>query len=312
MTKPPISVIVCVYNGAQFIEEQLASITSQTYGVAEIIVVDDASSDDTFEVVKRAAARDNRITLYKNEFNIGFTANFEQAMKMANHDFIAIADQDDIWNLHKIEKMMAAFKPNAAAIYCDSVHFSKKIPAVPVANKKNRRIQGTEVRKLAMYNTVSGHALIIRKSLLAHALPIPSNIYYDWWLALQAAANGGLQFLDDILVYQRVHDNNATISKDISKKELRHNYRTMLGAHLKAFTQIEALSEIDKQFFTSFQKYWNQSLTQNYSFGLFKFIIRHQKNLFFYKKRKAPILSALKHAFLFSFHKPNYTICQKD
>lgn len=301
MTKPPISVIVCVYNGAQFIEEQLASITSQTYGVAEIIVVDDASSDDTFEVVKRAAARDNRIALYKNEFNIGFTANFEKAMKMANHDFIAIADQDDIWNLHKIEKMMAAFKPDAAAIYCDSVHFSKKIPAVPVANKKNRRIQGTEVRKLAMYNTVSGHALIIRKSLLAQALPIPTNIYYDWWLALQAATNGGLQFLDEILVYQRVHDNNATISKDISKKELRNNYRNMLGAHLKAFTQIDNLPNVDKEFFVNFENHWSEMLEQGSSSGLFFFMLKHRKNLFHYKKRKLPFFAAVKHSFLFAY-----------
>ncbi|MEY3508177.1 MAG: hypothetical protein RIR44_1409 [Bacteroidota bacterium] len=301
MTKPPISVIVCVYNGAQFIEEQLASIIVQTYGVAEIIVVDDASSDDTFEVVKRAAARDNRIALYKNEFNIGFTANFEKAMKMANHDFIAIADQDDIWNLHKIEKMMAAFKPDAAAIYCDSVHFSKKIPAVPVANKKNRRIQGTEVRKLSMYNTVSGHALIIRKSLLAQALPIPSNIYYDWWLALQAATNGGLQFLDEILVYQRVHDNNATISKDISKKELRNNYRNMLGAHLKAFTQIDNLPNVDKEFFVNFENHWSEMLEQGSSSGLFFFMLKHRKNLFHYKKRKLPFFAAVKHSFLFAY-----------
>jgi glycosyltransferase involved in cell wall biosynthesis len=301
LTKPPISVIVCVYNGAQFIEEQLASIIVQTYGVAEIIVVDDASSDDTFEVVKRAAARDNRIAIYKNEFNIGFTANFEKAMKMANHDFIAIADQDDIWNLHKIEKMMAAFKPDAAAIYCDSVHFSKKIPAVPVANKKNRRIQGTEVRKLSMYNTVSGHALIIRKSLLAQALPIPSNIYYDWWLALQAATNGGLQFLDEILVYQRVHDNNATISKDISKKELRNNYRNMLGAHLKAFTQIDNLPNVDKEFFVNFENHWSEMLEQGSSSGLFFFMLKHRKNLFHYKKRKLPFFAAVKHSFLFAY-----------
>jgi glycosyltransferase involved in cell wall biosynthesis len=300
LTKPPISVIVCVYNGAQFIEEQLASIIVQTYGVAEIIVVDDASSDDTFEVVKRAAARDNRIALYKNEFNIGFTANFEQAMKMANHDFIAIADQDDIWNLHKIEKMMAAFKPNAAAIYCDSVHFSKKIPAVPVANKKNRRIQGTEVRQLAVYNTVSGHALILRKSLLANALPIPANIYYDWWLALQAAANGGLQFLDEILVYQRVHDNNATIAKNISKKELRNNYRTMLGAHLSAFAQIEALSEIDRDFFVNLKNHWSEMIQQGSSSGLFFFMLKHRRALFNYKKRKLPFFSAVKHSFLFA------------
>ena len=301
MTKPPISVVVCTYNGAKYVEEQLASIIGQTYAVTEIIVVDDASTDDTTQVVERAAARDSRIVLHKNEVNIGFTANFEKAMKMAKHDFIAIADQDDVWHLHKIEKLMAAFLPEAAAIYCDSVRFSKIVPSNPAANKKNRRINGTEVRQLAMYNTVSGHALIIRKSLLAHALPIPSEIYYDWWLALQAVANGGLQFLDEILVYQRAHDNNVTIAKNTSEKELRNNYRTMLGTHLNAFTQIDSLSKEDKAFFTSFQKYWDQPSTQNFSRGLFIFILKHRKNLFYYKKRKFPLVSAFKHAFLFAF-----------
>ncbi len=301
MTKPPISVVLCTYNGALFIEEQLASIIGQTYGVGEIIVVDDASSDHTYAILERAAARDMRISLFQNNSNIGFSANFEKAMKMANHDFIAIADQDDIWHLHKIEKMMTAFKPDAAAIYCDSVHFSKTVPTDPVSNKKNRRVFGAEVRKLAMYNTVSGHALIIRKSILAHALPIPSNIYYDWWLALQVAANGGLQFLDEILVYQRVHDHNVTISKNVSKKELRNNYRTMLDAHLKAFTQIESLSEIDKEFFINFEKHWSEMLEQGSSSGLFFFMLKHRKNLFHYKKRKLPFFAAVKHSFLFAY-----------
>jgi len=299
--KPPISVVVCTYNGAKYIEEQLASITGQTYGLAEIIVVDDASTDETFEVLERAAARDNRIALYRNEVNLGFTANFEKAMKMANHDFIAIADQDDIWHFHKIEKMMGAFLPSAAAIYCDSVRFSKTVPSNPVANKKNRRISGTQVRKLTMYNTVSGHALIIRKSLLEHALPIPSAIYYDWWLALQAVANGGLQFLDEILVYQRAHDNNVTIAKNTSEKDLRDNYRTMLGTHLNAFTQIDALSATDKDFFVDFEIHWSQMLKKGSSTGLFFFMIKHRKELFYYKKRKLPFISACKHAFLFAF-----------
>jgi glycosyltransferase involved in cell wall biosynthesis len=299
--KPPISVVVCTYNGAKYIEEQLASITGQTYAITEIIVVDDASTDDTFKVLERAAARDSRIALYRNEVNLGFTANFEKVMKMANHDFIAIADQDDVWYVNKIEKMMAAFLPTAAAIYCDSVRFTKTVPTSPVANKKNRRISGTQVRKLAMYNTVSGHALIIRKSLLEHALPIPSAIYYDWWLAMQAVANGGLQFLDEILVYQRAHDNNVTIAKNTSEKALRDNYRTMLGTHLNAFTQIDALSATDKDFFIDFENHWSQMQQEGSSTGLFFFMLKHRKDLFHYKKRKLPFFAALKHSFLFAY-----------
>jgi glycosyltransferase involved in cell wall biosynthesis len=301
--KPPISVVLCTYNGAKYIEAQLASIIAQTYAVAEIIVVDDVSSDDTMAVVERAAARDSRISLSQNTFNIGFTSNFESALQMAKHDYIAISDQDDIWHHQKIEKMMAAFTTDAAAIYCDSVRFTKDIPINPIKNKSSRHVAGIDVRKLAMYNTVSGHALIIRKSLLEKALPIPSAVYYDWWLALQAVTSGGLQYLDEILVYQRAHDNNVTITKNASSKELRNSYRTMLRTHLQAFVQIASLSEKDKTFFIDFAKHWSKMLKNGTSSGLFLFMLKHRKDLFYYKKRRLPLLAAIKHSFLFAFRR---------
>jgi glycosyltransferase involved in cell wall biosynthesis len=299
--KPPISVVLCTYNGAKYIEAQLASILAQTYAVAEIIVVDDVSSDDTMAVVERAAARDSRISLSQNTFNIGFTSNFESALQMAKHDYIAISDQDDIWQEQKIEKMMAAIAPESAAIYCDSVRFTKEIPVNPTKNKSSRHVAGTNVRKLAMYNTVSGHALIIRKNLLEKALPIPSAVYYDWWLALQAVTSGGLQYLDEILVYQRAHDNNVTITKNTSSKELRNSYRTMLRTHLQAFVQIDSLSEKDKTFFIDFAKHWSKMLKNGTSSGLFLFMLKNRKDLFYYKKRRLPLLAAIKHSFLFAF-----------
>jgi glycosyltransferase involved in cell wall biosynthesis len=266
-------------------------------------VVDDVSTDATMAVVERAAARDSRISLSQNAFNIGFTSNFESALQIAKHDYIAISDQDDIWHLQKIEKMMAAFTSDAAAIYCDSVRFTKDIPIHPIKNKSSRHVAGTDVRKLAMYNTVSGHALIIRKSLLEKALPIPSAVYYDWWLALQAVTSGGLQYLDEILVYQRAHDNNVTIAKNASSKELRNSYRTMLRTHLQAFVQIASLSEKDKIFFIDFAKHWSQMLKNGTSSGLFLFMLKNRKDLFYYKKRRLPLLAAIKHSFLFAFRR---------
>jgi len=301
LTKPPISVVLCTYNGAKYIEAQLASIIAQTYAVTEIIVVDDVSSDDTMAVVERAAARDSRISLSQNNFNIGFTSNFESALQMAKHDYIAISDQDDIWHHQKIEKMMAAFEPDAAAIYCDSVRFTKDIPIHPIKNKSSRHVAGTNVRKLALYNTVSGHALIIRKSLLEQALPIPNAVYYDWWLALQAVTSGGLQYLDEILVYQRAHDTNVTITKNSSSKELRNNYRVMLRTHLQAFVQIASLSKKDQVFFINFTKHWSKMLDNGSSSGLFLFMLKNRKDLFYYKKRRLPLLAAIKHSFLFAF-----------
>ena len=62
-------------------------------------------------------------------------------------------------------------------------------------------------------------------------------------------------------------------------------------------------SKIDKLFFSNFNKFWNESLTKNYSCGLFVFIMKHRKHLFYYKKRRLPLLAAIKHSFLFAFRR---------
>ncbi len=134
----PISVVLCSYNGARFIEEQVLSVLAQTYPIQELIVVDDASTDDTCTIIEKLATKDERIRLYRNPANLGFSANFEKALLLANADIIAIADQDDYWHPEKLEKMMHQWRAEIPLIYCDSVRFSGELPSNPVPNKKNK------------------------------------------------------------------------------------------------------------------------------------------------------------------------------
>lgn len=80
-----ISICIPVYNGAKTILETLKSVTSQTYKDFEIIVVDNASTDNTVELVN--SVRDNRIKLYVNEKNIGGGGNLEECKKRASGDY---------------------------------------------------------------------------------------------------------------------------------------------------------------------------------------------------------------------------------
>lgn len=134
----PISVVLCCYNGSRFITEQVASILNQSHPITELLIVDDASTDDTVAVVKKQFEADTRVKIICNEYNKGYTANFAHAMRQASEALIAIADQDDVWHPQKLERMLAAIEPDTTLIYCDSVRFQNNIPAHPRGNSKNQ------------------------------------------------------------------------------------------------------------------------------------------------------------------------------
>ena len=112
-----VSVVMCTYNGAKYIRQQLDSIIAQKYPIEEVIIQDDGSNDGTIEIVEEYSARYPYIHLYRNEVNKGFNMNFITAFQRAKTDFVAISDQDDIWFADKIEKQVEAIGDNYAA--CD-------------------------------------------------------------------------------------------------------------------------------------------------------------------------------------------------
>lgn len=84
-----VSVVLCTYNGSRFIEEQVKTILSQTFPITELIISDDASADTTPEILQQLAMQDSRIRLVMQEKNLGFSNNFQQAMRMATSTLIA-------------------------------------------------------------------------------------------------------------------------------------------------------------------------------------------------------------------------------
>jgi glycosyltransferase involved in cell wall biosynthesis len=216
-------------------------------------------------------------------------------------EYVSFADQDDIWHPEKIARMLAAFETDASLIYCDSVKFSDTPPVLPKSSAKNRRIAGSDPKKIAVYNTVSGHAMIIRKSLCAPAFPLPEGVYYDWWLAIVAMATNRVQFLPDVLVYQRVHDRNVTLQSNLSESTHRQRFRSTLVKHLDAFRKITTLSAGDHSFFEEGYACWQLSLHQRFNLGLFRWLMRNRAIVFCNKVRKFPLISQLKNSWLLSF-----------
>lgn len=297
----PISVVLCSYNGSRFIREQVESILNQSYPINELLISDDASQDDTFQILEELASKDNRIRLIRNQVNQGFTANFQQALCSATYPLIAIADQDDIWNPGKLSVLVNSLDENASLIYCDSIRFQNQIPYSANPNNRNRRVSGNDPKKIAVFNTVSGHAMLIKKSLLEKALPFPNGVFYDWWLAIIAMCVNQVQFVPEVLVYQRVHDQNVTASRGPSEKELRNRFRVVLDQHLYSFREIVHLNNPDREFFEKLYQLWHASLHTRLNWRLFVFLCKNRRDIYYYKLRRISLISQIKHSFLFSF-----------
>ena len=95
-----ISVCLATFNGSKFINRQLNSILCQLCDSDEIIIVDDASTDNTISTIKKN--KSPLIKLYINTENIGPASTFNRALGLASGDLIFLSDQDDIWEVNKI------------------------------------------------------------------------------------------------------------------------------------------------------------------------------------------------------------------
>ena len=109
-----ISICMCTYNGEQYIREQLDSIVNQTKLPNEIIVFDDASTDNTVAILNEYKAAYPQIywDIRVNEQNAGWRVNFKNCMEQASGDVIFLADQDDIWMSDKLAVMTRALLQN--------------------------------------------------------------------------------------------------------------------------------------------------------------------------------------------------------
>ena len=207
----PVSIVLGTYNGEKFLKEQLDSIINQTYTNMEIVVTDDASTDGTKNILDDYAKKDNRIKIYFNDKNIGLIKNFEKGVQQTHGAYIAFADQDDVWAVDKIEKLVSNLG-DAMLVYCNSEYIDADGKTInrkltDYRNPVNGRNLFLADEDSGMW--VAGHALLFRRELLDAALPFTPYVPHDMWMACIAMLKGNIRFIPDALAFYRQHGNNA-------------------------------------------------------------------------------------------------------
>ena len=208
MNNPLVSVVLATYNGELFIEEQIKSILQQTYSPIELIIVDDASTDNTLSILHQFEATHSCIRLFTSERNLGYIKNFEKGMLLATGEYIALSDQDDIWEVGKLCRLMEE-TGNHELIYSDSLLIDEN------GNSMNKKL--SDIKQLLDFDdclcytiggSVPGHAMLISQHLIRHCYPFPSEIPHDYWIGFVATLRGTMKYIPETLVRYRQHHQN--------------------------------------------------------------------------------------------------------
>ena len=164
-----VSVLMSVYNGAPTLEKAAASVLAQTYRNLELILCDDASTDDTWRIMQRIAAQDARVTVFQNKTNRGLGASLNGCLSRAGGEYIARQDADDISDPDRIERttdfLLSSGAPYAACgvrVFDDTGVWStrqypQKITKHIIA-QKNPFFHPTMVFRRAVLEDVGGYS----------------------------------------------------------------------------------------------------------------------------------------------------------
>ncbi|MFA6085093.1 glycosyltransferase [Mucilaginibacter sp.] len=280
MTPVLVSIALCTYNGERFLTEQLDSIINQTYRNLEIIVVDDRSADATIEIAKSFAAKDDRIKVYENGTNLGYNKNFERALRLTTGSYIAISDQDDIWEADKIQKLVDNIGnnwlifSNSVLITADGSATTNKL--LSTYNHDNR-----DYRSLLLMNVVTGHTCLMEREFLQHILPFPDAGFYDWWMGFIALYNNKLIYLNERLTRYRLHE-SSVIQKDMNndKQKLKRILSNTVSVMIGNFTRYKGLNGPDKKFITDLNRAYNLKFTNTISMPLIRIVNSYYRQLF--------------------------------
>lgn len=196
-----ISCIIPVYNGERFIEESLESVLAQTYQPAEILVIDDGSTDGTRDILETYA---DRIEVIHQE-NAGPAAARSRGFKASKFDLIAFQDCDDLWVPEKLALQLERLEANPEAQLCtcmiqnfweaEQAEEAEKLRDTAHAEPRLASWQGVLARR-GVFELVGGMDA-----------GVPENDAREW-LHRARTMKVPIEHIDQVLVQRRVHSSN--------------------------------------------------------------------------------------------------------
>ena len=211
-----VSIIMPSWNTGRFIAESIESVINQTYANWELLIVDDCSTDNTNEVLRKF--NDDRIKFFKNEKNSGAAITRNRALREANGEWIAFLDSDDLWLPKKLEHQILFMKKhNLIFSYHDYVKIDEE------SNPLNIYVTGPKiVTKRKMYNYGYPGCLTFMYSAKAMGTIQIKDIKKNNDILLKLCKKADCYLLKENLAKYRIR--KKSISHDKLIKKLKSHY----------------------------------------------------------------------------------------
>lgn len=213
---PDVAILLCTYNGQDYLDEQLDSFTEQTHPNWQVYASDDGSTDKTLQILRERQQKwsTNQLILLTGPAK-GFAANFLSLTcnLSIKADYFAYSDQDDIWETDKLERALhwlQSVPSNTPALYCSRTRLvdaeNSEIGLSPLFTKKpsfaNALIQSVAGGNTMVFNNAA-------RALLVEAGKNLSIATHDWWAYILITSCGGLVHYDSYpSLRYRQHQNN--------------------------------------------------------------------------------------------------------
>lgn len=225
MTAPDVSIIVCSYNAAKTLPTTLDSLLAQTHDALEILVVNDASSDDTSEIVRGYQERDPRVRMVTHEENRGLAHGRKTGVAEASHELLTFIDADDIAMPEMIERLVEALLADdkrlgvsAYRVYFDDTRDLGVQKVGPTTREDYMRLyDGQKLVFLSYPNLVRKIDLLAVGGYRVDVMPNDEGIRYE-------------DFCEDLDMWCRMSDLSADGRYFITLKEPLSRYRKPAGS----------------------------------------------------------------------------------
>jgi len=261
-----VDICLATYNGARWIAPFLDSLVAQTHTKWRLIVSDDASTDQTLDVIgSYFSGQNNKLVVVRREqTGLGVVRNFQDALEASRSDYVLLADQDDVWQPEKISTLLLLMQKTEqenkkpSLVFSDLEVVDEQLKTLnkswwSYTSVKPKWVNSFKV--MLVQNIVPGCAMMINRNLLKLAMPFPNGVaMHDWWLLLTALSLGGINYTETPLVLYRRHSEAQTYSGDrnllavfrrqiLAGYEIRKHHETVFSQALVFRNLLEKYSE---------------------------------------------------------------------
>ncbi len=222
--QPLVSIVVPVYNAARFMDDTIQTVLNQTYQNWELLLIDDCSSDDSVQIIKKYQKIDERIKLFKLSENSGAAIARNTGIDKAKGRYLAFLDADDLWVNNKLELQIAFMQEKNVAFSFTGYEFADENGK---PNGKKVHVPETITYKQALKNTtiwtstVMLDMQVINKPTI-YMPDIGSEDTATWWKILKTISRA--YGLDLITSYYRRTSNSLSANKLSSMKRTWNIY----------------------------------------------------------------------------------------